>query len=194
MILSSPAFAQDPASVYGAPVAQFAQDGVEIGIHEVGDMKVVAVSTSNPRRCLFLSYVKSNGEFSESEVAGFLEQFSSVSKVGWRVVDRKLVDNNLRFFLTAPVHAKEEFEKRVAQAQGDPDSVRSTWRELAASEEAHREGAQLLSTMESQRQIWISGDGRLLVCWSGDGKSLGVGIVPIFGRGSNGFDMGAGDQ
>jgi hypothetical protein len=168
----------DPSSLYGTPVAEFEQDGMRITVHEAGDIKVVAVSSVNPQKCLFLSYTKPSAEYSQEEVAGFLQQFSTASGTEWQVMDRTVVDNNLRFFLTAPNHAKDEFEERVTATKGDPEAVRRSWTALAENEQAHAEARSLLNVLESQRQIWVSLDNRFLACWSSDGRSLGVGFLP----------------
>jgi hypothetical protein len=168
----------DPSVLYGIPVSEFKQDGMRITVHDVGELKVVAVSSINPEKCLFLSYTKPSGEYSKTEIEEFLRQFAYSSGTEWQVLDRSLVDTNLRFFLTAPNHAREEFESRVVSSKGDTEAVRKSWSALAASEQAHVEARSLLNVLESQRQIWVTSDSRFLACWSLDGRSLGVGFLP----------------
>lgn len=167
-----------PPSGLGTPIAQTEASGVGFKVFEKNGVRIVAVTPSGWTSPAFMSFVNMGGVFSESDVKEFLEGFASSTGASWKPLDRSVPTATLKFFLTAPLEDQVKMEK-VLERSPNPEEVRQAWQRLASDDQARREAAQFVKMLDSQRQLWVADRGGYIATWSEDGRSIGVGILPI---------------
>jgi len=176
------AFAQLPDSrslsqSFGNPVFTYEYKGVGFRVFDVEGLKVVAVNPPGSDTPAFLSFTRENGALADTEVSQFLQNFAQKSGTRWKVFDRTVPDRALQFFMSAP-YANQAAASKMLGELPDPKAAAAAWEKLVRDPRARQEASGFLDMLRSQKQIWVTEDGKFLATWSPDGASLGVGVLP----------------
>jgi hypothetical protein len=169
---------QTATATLSSPIEEIESNGVLFRVFEEGPVRIVTVTPSNISSPTFMSFIKTTTAFTEDEIAEFLTGFAVSINAEWELVDPSVPLSTLKFFLEAPSESPEKMEK-VVTSSANPQLVKEAWVRLSEDPLARQEAEYFMNVIQSQRRMWVDSGGKYIAVWSQDGKSLGVGTLPI---------------